>query len=449
MYVKYVKMKHFVRTVSILSVICIMLTVSTVVYADRARKYEFATQIVYEKALSELCESLDNITVSLQKGTYCSTGKMLSDIGNDLSRQATSAKASLGQLMEKNIDSDEIYKFLSQIGEFTVSVAKNQDKLSLSKKQKDSLEALLRYSESLSESLGKIRSGSFSGDIVQSTNESTLSLDTPKAPATFDSSMSDAAQSLADYPTLIYDGPFADSVLNKEGGKMLKNLSEITKQEAKKIAADYIGTTAESLRENSDVNGDIELYCFSKGDVAAAITKKGGKLCYMVNPRDVSGETISSKECIKRAKKFLQDAGYKNMKDSYYSVYDGVCTINFAYTQNGIIHYSDLIKVSVALDDGEVLSVDARGYLTNHTKRDIYQKKLSKAQAQVILSDSLTVLAVDSAVIPTDTGKEAYCYEFHCKDKKGQQVLIYIDKVTGEEVDILILLYADGGMLTR
>lgn len=449
MYVKYVKMKHFVRTVSILSVICIMLTVSTVVYADRARKYEFATQIVYEKALSELCESLDNITVSLQKGTYCSTGKMLSDIGNDLSRQATSAKVSLGQLTGENIDSDEIYKFLSQIGEFTVSVAKNQDKLSLSKKQKDSLEALLRYSESLSESLGKIRSGSFSGDIVQTENKSTLSLDKRQLPETFDSSMSDAQQSLADYPTLIYDGPFADSVLNKEGGKMLKNLREITKQEAKKIAADYIGTTAESLRENGDVNGDIELYCFSKGDVAVAVTKKGGKLCYMVNPRDVSGETISSKECIKRAKKFLQDAGYKNMKDSYYSVYDGVCTINFAYTQNGIIHYSDLIKVSVALDDGEVLSVDARGYLTNHTKRDIYQKKLSKAQAQAILSDSLAVLAADSAVIPTDTGKEAYCFEFHCKDKNGQQVLIYVDKVTGEEVDILILLYADGGMLTR
>ena len=443
------KKKHFIRAISILSVVCIILTVSTIVYADRARKYKFATQIVYEKALSELCESLDNITVSLQKGTYCSTGKMLADIGNDLSRQATSAKVSLGQLTGKNIESDEIYKFLSQIGEFTVVVSKSQEKLKLSKKQKENLEALLKYSESLSESLDKIRSGSFSGDIVPSANESTLSLDSKELPKTFDSSMSDASQSLADYPTLIYDGPFADNILNKDGGKMLKSLGEITKQEAKKIAADYIGTTAESLRENADVNGDIELYCFSKGDVAAAVTKKGGKLCYMVNPRDVSGETISSKECIKRAKKYLQDAGYKNMKDSYYSVYDGVCTINFAYTENGIIHYSDLVKVSVALDDGEVLSVDARGYLMNHTKRDIYQKNLTKAQAQEILSDSLIVLAVNSAVIPTDAGKEAYCYEFHCKDKNGQQVLIYVDKVTGEEVDILILLYADGGMLTR
>lgn len=445
----YMKKSHFIRIISFLSVACIILSVSTVVYADRARKYKFLTQVSYERAISELCESIDNITVSLQKGTYCSTGKMLSDIGNDLSRQATAAKVSLGQLTSKTQVSEDIYKFLSQIGAFTVAVAKSEDKLKLSKSQKDNLQSLLKYAQSLSKNLGDIRDGVSNGDIVETQSKTTLSETSAGYTKTFDSSMSDVSQSLADYPTLIYDGPFADNVLNKVGGKMLKSLGEITKQEAKKIAAEIMNTNQESLREDHDVYSDIELYCFSKGDVAVAITKKGGKLCYMVNPRDVGEETISSQECIKRAKKFLQDAGYKNMKESYYSVYDGVCTVNFAYTKNSIVHYSDLIKVSVALDNGEVLSVDARGYLTNHTDRDIYQKKLTKAQAQEILSDSLTVISVDSAVIPTDAGKEAYCYEFHCKDKNNQEVLIYIDKLTGEEVDILILLYADGGVLTR
>ena len=105
--------KMFIRAISFLSVACVVLTVSTVVYANRAQKYKFATQIVYERALAELCESLDNITVSLQKGTYCSTGRMLSEIGNDLNRQATSAKVSLSQLTDKTVPSDEMYKFLS------------------------------------------------------------------------------------------------------------------------------------------------------------------------------------------------------------------------------------------------------------------------------------------------------------------------------------------------
>lgn len=445
---KNTQKKHFIRAISFLSVACIVLTVSTVVYANKAQKYKFASQIVYERALSELCESLDNITVSLQKGTYCSTGKMLSDIGNDLSRQAATAKISLSQLTDKNMITEDVYKFLSQIGAFTSSIAENQDKLSLTAKQKNNLRSLLSFSQSLSENLGKIREGSFNGHILNEKRTDTLA-SSAESPKTFSESMTDVEQNLADYPTLIYDGPFADNVLNKPGGKMLKSLQEITKQEAKKIASEFMNTTPESLREEADVNSQIELYCFSKGDVAVAITKKGGKLCYMVNPRQVGAETISGDESIKRAKKFLSEIGYTSLKESYYSIFGGVCTVNFAYAENGVVHYSDLIKVSIALDSGEVLSVDARGYLMNHTKRDIYQEKISLSQARKIIPGNLKILAEKSVVIPLDTGKEAYCYEFRCKDKDGQEVLIYIDKATGEERDILLLLYADSGMLTR
>ena len=270
-----------------------------------------------------------------------------------------------------------------------------------------------------------------------------------ESPKTFSDSMTDVEQNLADYPTLIYDGPFADNILHKDGGKMLKTLQEITKQEAKRIAAEYMNTTLESLREEADVNSEIELYCFSKGDISAGITKKGGKLCYLMNPADVGGESISTAEAVSRGKKYLKSIGYTSMKESYYSVFNGVCTINFAYSENGIIHYSDLIKVSVALDSGEVLSLDARGYLMNHTKRDIYTEKIAIADARKIISPALEIITENSAVIPLDTGKEAYCYEFRCKDSKGQEALIFIDKATGEENDILLLLYADGGVMAR
>ena len=445
---KYTQRRRFIRAISFLSVACIVLSVSTVVYADKAQKYKFATEIAYERALGELCESLDNITVTLQKGTYCNTGRMMSDISNDLSRQASVAKVSLGQLTDKDMITEEVYKFLSQIGAFTSSVAKDRDKLSLDAKQKDSLKSLLAFSQSLSDSLARIRQGSFDGEIVNEKRINTLA-SSSEVPKTFSESMSDVGQSLADYPTLIYDGPFADNILNRQGGKMLKTLQEITKQEAKKIAAGFINTTPESLREESDVNSQIKLYCFSKGDVAVALTKKGGKLCYMVNPRQVSAETISGEESIKRAKKFLKENGYASMKESYYSVYAGVCTVNFAYSKNDILHYSDLIKVSVALDNGEVLSVDARGYLMNHTKRSIYTENITLEKAKKVISEDLKILSVKSVVIPLDTGKEAYCYEFHCKDSKNQELLIYIDKTTGEEQNILLLVYADGGLLTR
>ncbi len=441
--------RRFIRAISFLSVAVLVLAVSTVVYASKAKKYEFANEISYQRAMTELCEALDNITVSLQKGTYCGTTQKLKSIGNDLTRQAACAKISLGQLTNEDLASDEIYKFLSQIGAYTLSLAQGDGKVTVSEKNSENLGALLKYSQSLSDAMNDILASYGDGSVSLEKAQSTLSLSTQELPKSFSSSMTDAEQSLTDYPTLIYDGPFADNILNKEGGKSLTDLREITRDEARKKAAEIMGTEPAGLRQEQDNNSHIHLYCFSEGDVSVGITKKGGKLCYLINPARALEEEISAKEAVKRAKQYLKNAGYNSMTESYYSIYDGVCTINFAYTNQGVIHYSDLIKVSVALDSGKVTAFDATGFLVNHEKRDIYSVKITEEEAIEKIAPNLSVTGTKSAVIPLATGKEAYCYEFRCKDKNGQEVLVYIDKQTGEERDILLLLYADGGTLTK
>ena len=40
------------------------------------------------------------------------------------------------------------------------------------------------------------------------------------------------------------------------------------------------------------------------------------------------------------------------------------------------------------------------------------------------------------------------CYEFLCKDKEGQQVLVYVDAKTGEEEQILLVYASEDGVLT-
>lgn len=441
--------KRFIRTVSFLTVAVILLSFSTAIYASRAKKYEFANEIVYQRSMNELCESLDNISVSLQKGLYCGTREKLLSVGNDLSRQTAAAKMSLSQLTDENLVSDEIYKFLSQTGAYTLSLAARDDGTDISPEDAETLAALLEYSKKLSSSLSEVLYSYSQGDISSQQKKSTLSLNVPQLPESLSASLIDAQQSLTDYPTLIYDGPFADNILNKKGGQCLASLREITKEEARKKSAEIMLTSPDGLRQEEDSQSGIPLYCFSMGDMSTGITKKGGRLCYLINPVSPGEATISQQEAIKRALQFLKKQGYTNMKESYYSTYDGVCTINFAYTENDIIHYSDLIKVSVALDSGEITAFDATTYLTNHCKRDIYTENISEKQAIEKVSPLLSITGTKSAVIPLETGKEAYCYEFHCKDKNGREVLVYIDKQTAEERDILLLLYADGGTLTR
>lgn len=443
-----IKKSTCIKIISVLTFLCIMLGISTFIYARQADRYRFANEIAAQRAVNELCESLDNITVSLQKGLYTCTRENLQKIGNDLGRESSCAKVSLSQITDKDMISDEIYKFLSQVGDFTLSLTKKSDKLAVSEKDAKLLAELYEYSLKLSDTLTQIRDGVFDGTVAFEKENSYLS-ERDSAADTLKTKMTDTQQSLADYPTLIYDGPFADNVLNKEGGTLLKDQKEITREEAAAKAADLIGTSPASLKEEKDTEDAVELYCFSKGDVSVGITKKGGFVCYILNPYTALEQTISEKEAIKRAAEYLRQLGYSFMTDSYYSVYDGVCTVNFAYQNEGIIHYADLIKVSVALDTGKVTALDASAYLHNHSERDIYGEKITLEQAVSLLPEGLTLISHRNAVIPLKTGKEAYCYELHCKDKKGNEALIYIDRQSGEQQDTLLLLYFDGGVLTR
>ena len=170
----------------------------------------------------------------------------------------------------------------------------------------------------------------------------------------------------------------------------------------------------------------------------------------MLKSRYAGESKIATEDAIRKATAFLKEKGYTKIKESYYSTLDGVCTINYSYYEDGITYYTDLIKVSVALDNGEILGFDATGYIMNHKTRKVPENtKYDLRTAEKLLKDDLKVLANKKAFIPTDYETENYVYEYRCKAEDSQEILVYIDPVTGEEKDILILLYTDGGVLTK
>lgn len=435
----------FIKVTSFLTAACILLAAVSVVSTTKLRNYKRIYRAGVERSLNELTENLDSITVSLQKGCYCSSAQSLSNVASQLSRSSACAKTSLEQISDDMELTDEIYKFLSQVGDYTTSITSGEEQ-KLNASHDKSVKELYKYSLSLSDSVDKLRQDYLDGSIslenaargsIQKSDKSLLS-----------DSISDAGQAITDYPVLTYDGPFSDSRLEKNS-VFLKNQNEITAEEAKNLTAEYLEKDASKLRRDSDENGKIELYCFSLGDKSAAVTKKGGFLCYITNP-DYSAKTeISEKEAVRRAKDYLTKIGYDNMQENYYSTYDGVCTINFAYTKDDVTYYSDLIKVSVALDNGSVKAVDARSYLMNHEERNLAKIKLTEKEAKSQLKSGLTVLSSKLAVIPTDYEKEKLCYEFHCVDSDKQEVLIYKNVENGKEESILILLISENGTLTK
>ncbi len=136
------------------------------------------------------------------------------------------------------------------------------------------------------------------------------------------------------------------------------------------------------------------------------------------------------------------------MKPTYYLKQNGALTINYAYTQDNVTIYSDLIKLKIALDDGEVLGMETTGYLNNHTERDIKSPKISKSQAKASLNKNLEIMSEGLAIIPTEWKTEIYCYEFKGK-VDNIDFLVYVNSNTGKEENILVIIDTPNGILTQ
>lgn len=430
------------------SVLVLVLFSAFVINAQKASELSRQLNADAERSLSTLEACMSSINTNLTKGLYANTTPMLSSMAISLTRDAASAKNSLSALPLSDTQLDNMLKFLSQVGAFVSTLDR---KLSLGEsitsEERNQLKQLIDVSQKLLSELDTITQGVEDGSVSFKQAGSTLKKSTDQS-MQIDSAFGDAEQTLTDYPTLIYDGPFSDHILN-QSPKTLEGKSDISKEKALEIASDFIGVDKSTLRFDSETNGVIETYNFFVDSINISVCKKGGAVLYLLGSSNAGESVITPEQAVENAKNFLSAKGYENMKESYYSTQDGICTVNFAYENEGVICYPDLIKLSVSLETGNIISFDARGYIMNHTDRPPVQSKISADEAKMSVSDYLTVMSSRLAVIPTDYKTEKTAYEFHCKTPDEQEVLVYIDVLTAKEDDILLLLYSDGGILTK
>ena len=163
--------------------------------------------------------------------------------------------------------------------------------------------------------------------------------------------------------------------------------------------------------------------------------------------RNVSTEVITQEEANEKGKQYLENKGFPNMKETYYLKQEGIVTINYAYTQDNVVVYPDLIKVKVALDNGEILGIETTGYLNNHEERKIQNIKITQQEAKKTLNKELEIISEGMAIIPTEWKTEILCYEFKGK-VEDREFLVYINAENGREEDILVINNTPNGTLT-
>lgn len=412
----------------------------------------------YNRAFYDMIGYVNNVETLLIKSLITSTPEKTASTLQEAWRQANFAQAYLGQIpVSQNILANTS-KFLAQVGDFSYAVNnKSMNGEQLSDKEFETLQDLHGYAAALSKSLeqlqqqlaeGRLRWGELSKKgpaIFQRTSASLASDHFENVDKTFQ-----------DYPTLIYDGPFSDHLTDVKPVGLTGEDMDVEKVREKVV--EFFGKDKVESVESTGKNdsGPIKTFSYSvrfKGapeDQTASVdfTQKGGHPYWMLYNRPASQEKdIGIDEAKKLGKEFLEKHGFKNMQDTYYLSEDGTAVINYAYKQDNVIIYPDLIKVKIALDTGEIVGFETKGYLSSHKTRELEKPKITMEEARAKINKRMEIQSEGLAVIPTSYKTELLTYEFKGRFN-NQDFLVYINALTGKEENILIIIDTPNGILT-
>lgn len=441
--------RAWVRIITFLTALIVALAALWGTAAKKNSDYQQKIEYTYLRAINDLYLSLTNISSTLTKGMYCGSSDMLTSLSSKLWREAGFAKVSLSELPIDYFKLSNTYKFLSQVGDYSVSLAKRSaEGQELTDEEYNNLLTLSQFCNDLLTQVLILEQALQNGGIDLTRVQSELQNvsgeeDSPSISDGFE----DFEEGFSAFPTLIYDGPFSDHIMNREPA-MVQDKAAVEREEARKIAAVAAGISPSELKDGNDEEGKMPSYGFTAENIDISVTKNGGFVSYFLSYREVDESILTVDESMAKAQEYLTKLGISSVKSTYYELADNILTINFAHEENGITVYTDLIKVTVAMDNGEILSFNQRGYLTNHQQRQLGTPKVSQEQAQQKLSRMLTVEQAQLSIIPSAGQNEIYAYEFLCSGLDGQKVLVYINADTGAEEQLLILLISDNGTLT-
>jgi len=167
------------------------------------------------------------------------------------------------------------------------------------------------------------------------------------------------------------------------------------------------------------------------------VTKRSGKVVWMMNERIVGEEKLSMKQAEEHGRTFLNKHGYANMVVSEIDSYERSALFTFVPTQDDVRIYPDSVIVEVALDNGEVTAFNATEYLFNHKKRILSKPKLSKEEARKKVNPSVKVTNQRLALIEgKNDGNEVLTWEL-TGSFEGSAYMIYVNAITGEEEEVV------------
>lgn len=409
---------------------------------SQANSYSLQLENIYKKNYYELVDTVNTADMNISKLLASSSEDYQAKMLNDLAQGAKEMQSNIAALPLSSDNIVESVRFINQMSGYTQTL---QEKIAQGGELTESdLKTLNEMHESLTEMKKYLNQMSEKMIYGYSILDASNHID-----GDYDDFSLDFAQIKSDdteYPTMIYDGPFSDSVVNQK----VKGLtgSEISKDEAYKIVDSYFKNIS-NLQYQGQTNGKFNTYNYvllntDNQKVYVQVTKTGGKILTVSGHVDSDVKNISMQQAEKIALDFAKGNGVEDADIVWSEELDSQAYFNISPKQNGIILYPDLVKVKVDLENGNVIGYDAVSYWINHTSREISGATVTKEMAKTNIDTSFSIKNERLVLAPLDYNREVLCWEFEC-ERNGSTYYIYINANTNVEENILKVVKTNDG----
>ncbi|MGI6647923.1 MAG: germination protein YpeB [Bacillota bacterium] len=412
----------------------------------------------YQRSFYEMIQNVENVEVLLAKGLVSNSPRQNIVLFSNVWREAYSAQEKLSQLPIAHELIERTSKFLNQIGDFSFTLARQiADKQDLSAEQRNSLQSLQKEADFLSTELHALRNSIGTNQFAWADMRQTGTAKFREvAPQLSEVSFQKINTQIEGTPTLIYDGPFSDHINQM---KPLGVTGEaISAEEAARIAmekADLLPNVQYTPTQMGTGEGTIPIYRIhitpsqgqTQDQIIMDISQTGGHVVTYLNSRPVEGVGLNGVQAQEKAIDYLKKKGFPDLTVTYAQVDDSSATIAFAGVLDGVILYPDQIKVKVALDNGQIIGVDALGYLMSHHPRQLVKPRVSEDEVRTQVADRLNIEHVRQAIIPLETRREVQCWEVK-GNWQEEDFYLYYNVLDGNEEKILKVIKTPQGPLT-
>ena len=430
-----------------LSIVFTTLFVTAKAAEKRANEsYRTLAETTYRKSYYSLLYNVDGLETATDKLSVASGKATRQEYLADMTAYATAAAENMAAFTPEETGDSKMLKFINQTGDFAKYL---DDKLNkggaITESDRETIDGIHTSVKRIKTDLAAL------SDEVEGADFSFVDAIKEKDGA-FGETLSAFESKEIDYPSMIYDGPFSDSLAEREAKALSGDV--IDEGRARLYVRRILG-----LGESAEIsvqNGTKSVFeCYDceavtdRGKAYVTIAKQGG-FPVSVNYPDVvpTGTHIEATDAEHYAEEYVRDLGIPSMRAVWASLYENVYYVNLAAEKDGVILYPDLVKVKVAADNGKIVGMESLNYIYNHTDRNIAAATVTAQEAAEAISEYISLSSCRLALVPTKGDGEALAYEFY--GTKGEdKYFVYVDAMTGEEMKIMRVLDGSRGLLLQ